>query len=213
MHSPRLRSHRLSPVLLLSVLVMTAACSDVKEHDHDHDHSHGLLTTVVLSFTPAAGGDALSFAWSDPENDGDPVVDAVVLPSSDQPYALDVELFNDLEDPVEDVTPEIAGEGETHQLFFTGSAVQGPATGDNPDAVLAHAYGDEDADGLPLGLENEITTLAAGGGELIVTLRHLPPEDGNPTKVASLAEDVAAGGFAAIGGDSDAQITFDVTVE
>ncbi len=209
---------RLAPIALL----FTGACSDVEDHDHNHvhGHNHGLITTLILNFTPSGGGETLSFQWSDPENDGDPIVDDILLPDASshdhhdaQEYALDIEVWNDLEDPAEDVTPEVAAEDRTHQFFFTGSAVEGPATGDNPNAILRHAYADTDADGLPLGMENTFTTLAWGSGELVVTLRHLPLENDAPTKVEGLAETVASDGFAAIGGDNGVQITFDVEVQ
>lgn len=206
---------RLVPLALL----FTGACADVEDPDHDHDHNHGLVTTLVLTFTPTGGGESLSFTWSDPEDDGDPVVDDIVLPSGSEDgphvalaYALDIALWNDLEDPAEDVTPEIEEGAEEHQLFFTGSAVEGPATGDNAAAVLAHAYADLDDNGLPIGLSNTVTTLARGTGALTVTLRHLPPEDGAAVKVSGLADDVAGGGFGAIGGDTDVQVTFAVEV-
>ena len=200
--------------------LLTAGCADVDDHDHSHSHSHGLATSVVLHLSPTDGGEALSFAWSDPEGDGDPVIDSILLPDgSDEPdhagreYALDIEVLNELEDPVEDVTAEIEDEGEAHQFFFTGSAVQGPATGDNADALVEHAYADEDVDGLPLGLSNTLTTLAHGERELTLTLRHLPPEDDQATKTEGLAEDVAEGGFAAIPGENDIEITFPIEVE
>ena len=123
------------------------------------------------------------------------------------------QVHHELEDPAEDITPEIEDEGDEHQVFFTGSAVQGPATGPNPAAVVEHAYADTDADGLPLGLDNTLTTLGVGAGELVLTLRHLPLENDQPVKVAGMAEDVAEGGFGAIGGDNDVQITFNLEVE
>ena len=201
-------------------LFFTSACSDVEDHDHDHDHDHGVTTMVVLNFTPAEGGDTLSFTWSDPENDGDPIIDPVVLPDASdtaehvaQEYDVSVELWNELEDPPEEVTPEILEQDDAHQLFFTGTAVEGPATAANPAAVVEHAYADADAGGLPVGLQNTMTTLALGSGELSVRVRHLPPEDGNAVKVAGLEDTVAASGFAAIGGDDDADVTFNLTVE
>jgi hypothetical protein len=200
----------------LVVLLAAVGCSDVEDHDHDHDHDHGVPTTVVLNFTPVDGGAAQSFTWSDPENDGDPIIDSIVLVGAEDggvSFDLSVEIWNELEEPVEDVTPEIEEEGDTHQLFFTGSGVQGPATGTPPDALLSHTYEDEDDSGLPLGLVNKATTLVQGTAELTVTLRHLPTEDGNATKVSGLAEDVAEGGFAAIAGDSDLQVTFPLEIQ
>jgi hypothetical protein len=206
-----LRNHHLAALLALSL----GACGDVEgkdDHDHDHDHDHGVTTRVVLNFAPQAGGDTLSFTWSDPENDGDPIIDDLTL-AADTTYDLDIALWNDLEDPAEEVTPEIE-EGDTeHQFFFLGDAVSSPATGDNPSAVMTQAYADEDSGGLPIGLENTITTGLAGTGTLRLVLRHMPPEDGSATKVAGLADDVAEGGLGVLPGSSDIDVEFDVTVE
>ena len=98
-------------------------------------------------------------------------------------------------------------------MFLTGSGVEGPATGTNASAVVAHEYADSDADGLPIGLDNTIATLGIGAGELTLTLRHLPEENGEPVKVDGMADDVAANGFGAIGGDNDVQVTFNIDVQ
>jgi len=202
---------RLTPLALL----FSGACSDVEDtdddHGHDHDHNHGLTTKLVANFAPATGGSTLTFAWSDPEDDGSPIIDAIELPAAGEIYTVTLEVWNELEDPAEEVTPEIAELDTEHQFFFTGSAVHGPAN-DNPDAVLEHSYLDEDADGLPLGIDNQIITLAAGTGDLIVTLRHLPPENGSATKTPGLADDVAGGGLSSIAGDNDISVVFPVEV-
>ncbi len=201
-----MRIQRLAPLLVLF------ACTDVENPGDDKPgHDHGLVTTVELSFTPDGGGDALVFTWADPENDGDPLIDPVVLPEGD--YDLSIALWNELEDPADDVTAEVEAEAEEHQLFLTGSGVQSEATGGNPAALIDVAYADEDASGLPLGLEHVLSTLATGERELLVTLRHLPPEDGSAIKTAGLADDVATGGLGALPGDTDVQVRFDLTVE
>ena len=80
-----------------------------------------------------------------------------------------------------------------------------------PGAPLTHAYADTDANGLPIGLANTITA-AAGTGVLTLILRHLPELGGEPVKVTGLADLVKNGGISSIGGQSDVQIDFDVTV-
>lgn len=198
---------RIAPLMLL----LTGGCGDPGDGP-GQDEEGEVITTVVLTFTPQAGGDVLEVSWADPENDGSPVIDDILLADADD-YDVTVAFLNELEDPAEDITAEIEDEAEEHQVFFTGSAVEGPATGTNASAVVQHAYADEDAGGLPVGLDNTFTTLGVGTGQLTVTLRHLPPENGADVKVAVLAEDVAAGGFASIGGDNDVEITFDVEVQ
>jgi len=193
------------------LLFVAAACSDVEE-DHGPEHENEVFTTVVLTFASQSGGADVEAAWADPEDDGDPVIHDIVLLDADD-YDLSISFLNELEDPAEDLTQEIADEGDEHQVFFTGSAVQGPATESNADAVIEQAYADEDEDGLPVGLDNSITTLAVGSGALTVTLRHMPLENDQPIKDSGTAEDVAGGGFGAIGGETDLQVTFNLEVE
>ena len=202
----------LTPLLLLGL----SACSDVEkdvEEDGHHHHDHEVMTAVVLTFT-ADDGSELEFTWSDADNDADPIIDDIVLQDASD-YTLSLSFLNELEDPIEDVTPEIADEDDEHQVFITGSAVDGPATESNADAVVGHTYADEDVNGLPIGLDNDITTLKTGSGEFefTVTLRHMPLESGNSIKTEGAAGDVASGGFSAIGGDNDVQVTFPISVE
>jgi hypothetical protein len=205
---------RIATRLFPLVLLFTSACGDVEgdDHDHDHDHENEVITTVELTFTPQSGGSATVFSWADLENDGSPVIDDIAL-TDGEAYDVTVSFLNELEDPVEDMTTEIGDEAEEHQLFFTGTGVQGPANPTNANAVVEHTYADTDSGGLPIGLDNTFTTLGTGSGELIVTLRHLPEENGSAVKVDGLAEDVDTSGFASIGGDNDVQVTFNIDVQ
>ena len=78
---------------------------------------------------------------------------------------------------------------------------------------MKNDYADEDAEGLPLGLENTITTTDWGSGMLIVTVQHLVGEDDAGIKTADLASDVEAGGLESIGGVTDIEATFKIEVE
>jgi hypothetical protein len=197
-------------LFITGIALFAAACSDVNNPEEVNENE--VITTVSLTFTPASGGASLTFAWADPENDGNPVIDDIVLSDADD-YTLDVSFLNELADPTEDITEEVDAESDQHQVFFTGSAVAGPATGENPDAVISHAYADEDANGLPVGLANDIATLGVGTGTLTVTLRHLPPENDTAVKVEGLAEDIAADGIQNLPGDTDASVDFNVEVQ
>lgn len=215
---------RIAPIGLL----FSTACSDVEAPDGCHYHgdelhcddNHGLATTMVLHFTPEGGGDTLSFSWSDPNNDANPVIDTIYLPDATDhnhhdalTYTLDIEILNELEDPIEDVTVDIEDQADQHQFFFTGSAVQSDATGNNPDAIIAQSYADTDANGLPVGLTSTIDTLAWGSGELTISLRHIPLENGESLKTAGMAETVATDGVSALPGASDIEVTFPIEVE
>lgn len=200
--------HHTTAFLLLALAA--AACTDTENPEEVNENE--VITTVVLSFTPQGGGDILEYQWTDPENDGSPVIDDIVLMDTED-YDFTVSFLNGLEDPPEDITEEVEVESDEHQVFFTGTAVEGPATGDNPDAVVTHAYADTDVNGFPVGLDNVLVTETTGTGNFIVTLRHLPPENGTAVKTGSLADDLAAGGFEGLPGGTDAQVTFDLAVQ
>lgn len=187
---------------LLALMAGLVACSDTSTPTEDNEGE--VITTVALTFSPQGGGDDVVATWDDPENDGSPVIDDIVL-ADGTTYALAVRFLNALEDPAEDITVEIGAEDDEHQVFFTGTAFG--------DDLLTHAYADEDAQGHPVGLDSDITTVAAGSGTFIVTLRHLPPVEGEAVKTGTLADDLAAGGFSDLPGATDVQVTFPLLVE
>lgn len=197
---------------ILSALTLCAlpACGH-DDDDHDHDHENEVITSVILSFTPTAGGSATVFEVDDPDGDGGaaPTIDDIVLPPGS--YNLAVSFENRLATPIEDITEEIQDESDEHQIFFTGTAVNGPAS-DNVGAPIGQAYGDMDGDGKPIGLLNTVEVIA-GTGNLTVTLRHLPPINDAVAKVSGLAGQVQTGGFSGIGGSTDVQVTFPVDVQ
>jgi len=194
--------------------------ADGETEGDDHGNESEVITTVRLTFTPQGGGTPVVAAFTDPDGDGgmsgssDPIALA-----SGTTYALAVEFLNELEDPAEDITAEVEEESEDHQVFVTGNAVEGPATAANASAPVQHAYADTEStyganavgDDLPVGLANTITARAAGSGRFTVTLRHLPELNGEPQKVAGLAEQLAAG--EALPGDVDASVDFELTVQ
>lgn len=194
--------HRLLPLVLL------IACTDVTAPG-GANHETEVITTVELRFSPASGDD-LVFRWADPEGDGDPSIDPIGLVAGET-YSLEIAFLDELVDPGEDLTAEIADEGEEHQVFLTGSAVSGPASA-SEDPLVTVAYADTDDAGLPLGLNHTASAEVVGSGELTVTLRHMPEEGGVAVKTEDAAAVVAEGGLAAIGGDSDVQVTFPLEV-
>jgi hypothetical protein len=192
----------------LALAATLAACGDETTGSTNETE---VITTVMLIFTPDGGGTTATFEFDDPDGDGGnaPMVDAIDLaPGS---YSMTVAFENRLETPAEDITAEVMDEADEHQIFLTGSAVDGPAA-DNSGAPLTHTYADTDNNGLPIGLSNHITA-TAGSGDLIVSLRHMPPINDQAVKEATSAADVSSAGFTAIGGTTDAQVTFPVTVQ
>jgi hypothetical protein len=200
--------NRITAPLAAAALV---ACSDVEEdddHGHDHDHNHGLITQVDLTFT--SEGDEVTATWAEGHDGEAPQIDDISL-TEGEAYDLSVAFWNTLEDTAEEITNEVQAEDNEHQAFFTGDAVNSDATG-TTDGLLDIEYVDEDDNGFPVGILNTADAVNAGEGTLTFTLRHLAPQDGNPSKTADLAETVAEEGFGSIPGDNDVVIDYNVEV-
>ena len=188
---------KLTPLFILAL----PACSDVEEDGSGgHHHDHEVISTVVLNLTSQADGTEQEIRWVEGEGQ-----DQDVVLTNATAYDLSISALNELETPIEDITPEIADEADEHQLFFTGSAID--------DGLITHTYEDSDGEGLPLGLENTVDAVAAGVGELTVTLRHLALQNGNKVKREGMAEDVAAEGFSGISGEGDDDFSIDFVIE
>jgi hypothetical protein len=170
-----------------------------------------LITTVTLTLTPA-GGAPIVAEFDDADGDGGdpPMIDSIALVANTT-YSVTVGFQNRLETPPEEITDEVRDEAVDHQVFFTGDSVNGPAS-DRPTAAITHTYSDTDDNGLPIGLSNQFVVGSGAAGDLIVTLRHMPPINDQPTKTADTAAMVKSGGFSAISGENDAQVTFPVAI-
>lgn len=199
--------NRFAIALLLPIAL--AGCPDI-EKPAENINDGEVITTVELTFTPAAGA-ALVFSHADPENDGAPVIDPIVLPIG--AYTLGVRFLNELEDPAEDITVEVDAESDEHQVLVYGSGIDSEATGDNAAALAVIGYDDEDTNGLPVGLTHTVDATTAGTAELQLMLRHLPTENETVVKNDAVADDFASGGSTGIGGEVDADVTFPLTVQ
>lgn len=153
-----------------------------------------VITTLNLTLTPTTG-DVVTMSFQDLDGDGgnDPTITNGTL-QANMTYTGSIEVLNESESPAEDITAEIMTEDDEHQFFFViGSSLN-----------LTVAYGDQDGNGNPLGLATTVTTTDASSGSLTVTLRH------QPDKTASGVSD---GDITNAGGETDIEVTFDVTVQ
>jgi hypothetical protein len=120
-------------------------------------------------------------------------------------YTLSIFLINGLADatqPEYDVTEEVREEADEHMFFFgwTGNLFVSPSgvgNADDPAGIVS--YLDEDANGLPLGLETQWTTSTLSTGEFRIILKHQP-------ELKSAQSDARMG-------ETDLDITFPVMVE
>lgn len=175
---------------LFSILLFTSCEKD----DPDVPNEEELITTLVYTLTPQGGGTAVEFRFTDLDGDGGnaPVIVNGTL-AANTVYDGVITLLNEAESPAENISEEVQAEAEEHQLFF---AVAG--------ASATIAYADTDADGNPIGLLSTLTSAGASSGTLTITLRHEPNKS---------ATGVVAGNIANAGGETDIEVTFDVTVQ
>jgi hypothetical protein len=180
---------------LALLVVLLGACSGEDVFTFNEEE---VITTMILTYTPPAGSPVV-VEFDDPDGDGGqaPTTDPIMLTAGN--YTLTVGFENRLSSPPEEITDEIRDEQDFHLLLFTG------------DAPLAQTYADQDDNGLPVGLTDNIVA-SPGTGKLTVTLRHMPPEE-PPVKSATTVMEAQTNGVDSIGGSTDATVTFDVTVQ
>lgn len=174
-----------------AVAVGMTACEGPENPDVPHEEE--LITTLNVTLTPASG-QAIVFTYQDLDGDGgDAPVITVDSLEANTTYTGALTLFNEAEDPAEELTQEIFTEAEEHQFFFSSTL---------SDVVLA--YDDQDANGHPLGLQFTLTTGEAGSGEMTIILKHEPNKS---------AAGVADGDPTEAGGETDIEVTFDLYIK
>ena len=212
----RQRASRYLAIVLPAVLVSCGNdVANVKAsvlRDGHNENPNEVITTVKLTFTPSNGDAPIEALWSDPGLSGSPRIDGITLLNG-LSYILRVEVHNELEDPVEDITPEIFDELDEHQLFYFGNAIVGPSNQSNPDAVLEHFYDDSDSNGLPVGLRNTFVAKGTGVGVMGVLMQHMPMLNGTLIKEDDLEALMNDQGKEFLPGSSDFLVEFNVVVQ
>jgi len=175
---------------LFSILFFTAC----EKEDPVVPNEEELITTLIYTLTPEGGGNPVVFSFQDLDGDGGnaPVIVNGTL-AANTTYAGVLSLLNETETPAESISDEVAAEADEHQFFLSVSGV---------DATVS--YADADGNGNPIGLASTLVAGAVSSGTLVITLRHEP---------AKSASGVSDGDITNAGGETDIEVTFDVTVQ
>jgi hypothetical protein len=173
--------------LLASTLIF-ASCSDDDDAPEPVNEEEVITTLTV---TLDSGSDTVVMQYQDLDGDGPDAATVTVSGSlsANTTYDGSIILLNETESPAENITEEIEEDDLDHQFFYT--------VGSGLDVVAE--YGDADSQGNPLGLSFILNTGVASSGELTFTLRHEPNKPNT--------------GLENAGGETDIEVTFDVTVE
>jgi len=149
-------------IFLSSVIALLAAglFTQCKKDDPTPEDENELITTAILHFSD--GTNEYSYTW---DQDGASIrIDTIRLTAGTE-YAMSIELKDNSETPVIDITEEIEAEKNDHQFFYIS----------NPANLLNFTYQDTDDNNLPIGLEMKVNTqAAAGAGSVRVILKHVP---------------------------------------
>lgn len=151
-----------------------------------------VITTVTYTLTNAADNTDMVILQSvDADGDGpiDPVATVSGPLTAGASYNGEVLFENELESPAENITLEVIEEGDEHEVFYT-TTISG--------ATITKT--DVDANGDPLGVLSTFNTGAAGTGMLTIVLRHEPTKPNDNTLTGA-------------GGETDVQVSFNVTVQ
>jgi len=186
-----MKTLKLFSLLALSALVFTS-CSDDDDAPQVINEEE-VITTMTVTLADA-NGNVRTLTVVDADGDGPtPPVTNVDDLDANTTYSGSVVFLNQLEDPAENITEEVAEEDEEHQVFYV------PSSGLN----ITVDYNDQDPNGNPLGLDFTLTTGDASSGTLTVTLVH----EGNKD-----ADGVSDGDPTNAGGEVDIEKAFEVEI-
>lgn len=177
--------------LLFAFVLMIFATSCGEDEDPLIENEEEVITAMTLTLFPNGPQETITLGFSDPDGDGgnDPMFSTTGQLVANASYRGQLSFAN--EDGAIDA--EIVDEGIDHQVFYQAEG----------GLNMTLSYLDFDLLSQPLGLMADVTTGAAGSGQLTITLRHEPTK--NPI-VAIDRPDLA-------GGETDVEVTFEVTVQ
>ena len=182
-------------IALLAAAALTSCDDDEVKAVNEEE----LITTITAIYTPVGGGTAVTLQYKDLDGDG-PTAPAITVSSpfeQNKTYNGTLTFKNEAENPAEDITQEIITEGVDHQVFYE-------KTGNLNAFTYGTATSNLDINGKPVGLQSVFITTGAATGSLKITLRHEPNKS---------AANVAAGDITNAAGATDAEVTFNITVQ
>ena len=177
------------PLLILAVIAL-ASCNPTTENEQE------LITTVKLTLTPTTGGADIILEFKDLDGDGGNAPTHTVSGpiEANKSYIGSLEILNETTSPADDIAAEVQTEGTAHQIFYQTSGV----------VDMVFIYTDTDTNGKPIGLMTQLASGNVGTGVLRIVLRHEPDKS---------AQNVSTGDLLNAGGETDFDVSFDITVQ
>jgi len=155
------------------------------------------ITLLTYTLTPMSGGQSVVFNYEneDGSQSSNGIVNGGTLSMSTM-YKGEIEIFAISNDTIANITESIRQDGINNQFFYTSL---------NPAILVTYDDNDVDADGKPIGILTNLTTVNnTAEGNLTLTLKHDPDKDGLS---------VSTGNVTASMGRTDIEINFPVIVQ
>lgn len=182
----------LASIAFATLILGATACKKIDTPDVQEQE---LITKAKLTFTGAGGSQTFRYHVQNGFGSGTPgtiAIDTIKL-APNTSYAVSVQILNESENPVEDITAEILAEQLEHLFLFSPT----PATG---AGALTFSNGLKDSEGNNFNLSGTMNSGAAGTGSLDMYLMHAPTDKNAATPSAS-------------GGETDVHATFPVRLQ
>lgn len=177
--------------LYFTATLLLASCSS--DDGNEPINEEEVITTVKVALT--GGTTPITLEWKQLDESAAPVITVSGDLNSNTTYTGTISILNELENPADNITLEIAEEADEHQFFYqVGSGLN----------ISNLTYLDADTNGNPLGLSFSFDTGEASTGNFTITLRH----DLNKS-----AAGVSDGQIANAGGETDVEVTFPLTIQ
>ncbi|CAL2093790.1 type 1 periplasmic binding fold superfamily protein [Tenacibaculum sp. 190524A02b] len=186
---------KLLSFLFIAALSFTSCSDDDNPVPPAPTHEEEVITTMRIVLTKDGTTETVTIESKDADGDGPnpPVITDGTL-SANTKYNAVITLWNELEDPADDITKEIKEEADEHQFFYSAQKLS---------STFAYA-GENDSKGNPVGLEFTVNTGTAGVGTYTVILRH------EPNKTAAGVKD---GDITNADGETDIEVVFPITIQ
>ncbi|SOE23106.1 hypothetical protein SAMN06298216_3495 [Spirosomataceae bacterium TFI 002] len=180
---------------IYSFLVISIALLSCEKEAPLVPNEEELITTVIYTLTPQSGGESIVMTFEDLDGDGGqaPQVSGGTFKAGTK-YNGVLQLLDESNSPVEDISAEVMSEADEHQVFYQTSSTLN----------LTVSYTDMDNEGKPLGLKTVLAANTKSTGSLKVILKHKPNKS---------AANVEQGDMTNAGGETDIEVSFNVTIQ
>lgn len=180
--------------LILCLTLVCASCLNDDDIPRQVNETE-VITDVNLVFTDENGMQS-TYTYTDPKYRTEDYEDPIILLNPNSTYSVEIEFWDRSNpDDVEDVTEEVMEEKDDHFVEYRFYQIDVSLTRtDNEESI--------DTNGIAIGLHTQWTTADPAEGAAQITLIHKPETKETDDPLGNH-----------IGGETDAEVTFDLKVE